>query len=219
MNVLPPAGPERRRLFVLLALLAAVGIYAYFNYFRTDTVPSAPTHNARQTSNPIDGLLSTTPQPRPGSRAALAGASDNQMPQALRLDRLEEQLPAEPEAGGRNLFRFGVPPPPPPPPRPTTPEVIVPQAPPPLPQIPPIPLKYVMFIKVQEGKNIAHLVDKNGVMFQAVEGDTVDGRYKLLRVTPTSVEMEYYNAAAQFPPDRFQPGTGRRQIPLTGGGE
>ena len=217
MNVLPPAGPERRRLFVLLALLVAVGIYAYFNYFRADTVSSQPTQNARQTSNPIDGLLKTTPQPRPGSRAALAGASDAQMPQALRLDRLEEQLPAEPEAGGRNLFRFGVPPPPPKPTYTPPPTPVGPVEPPPLPQIPPIPLKYVVYTKHPDGKNVASLLDKTGAIFQAVEGDIVDGQYKLLRVTPQSVEMEYHRAAQRFPPDRYQPGTGRRTIALNGG--
>jgi len=204
MKLLPPPGPERRRTFFLVALLAIVGVYAYYNYFRTDTVSSTPTTTARASSNPVDAVLKTTPQTKPGTKGALPGASDSQMPQALKLSEIENKLPEEPEAG-RNLFRFGVkyvpPPPAPPPPQPQAPVVV---GPPPPPPIPPIPLKYFSFTKMPDGRNVAWLVDKSGVVFQAVEGERVDGRYLLLKVTPTFVEMSY--------PD----GTGRRTIMLSG---
>jgi hypothetical protein len=212
MRLLPPPGPERRRTFFLIALLAIVGAYAYYNYFRADTVSSPPTTTTRASSNPTDAILKTTAQAKPGTRGALAGATDNQMPQALRLPELENRVPDEPEAG-RNLFRFGVKPaPPPPPPQPQAPVVVGPPPPPPgPPPIPPIPLKYFSFYTTQDGKNVAWLVDKTNAVFQAVEGDTVDGRYKLLKVTPKFVEMEYV-------PGTYPQGNGRRTIMLNGGG-
>jgi hypothetical protein len=127
------------------------------------------------------------------------------VPEALKLDQIENKVPDEPEAE-RNLFRFGQPPPPPAPP----PPVYVapppqPVGPPPPPPIPPIPLKYTGYYKdPSSGRNIAFLVDKSGTSFQAVEGQVVDGRYKLHRITPTSVEMSYLD------------GTGRRTIPMGG---
>ena len=63
-----------------------------------------------------------------------------------------------------------------------------------------------MHIKDFDGRDRAFLVDRSGASFQAVAGDVVDGKYKLYRVTATSVEMSWLD------------GTGRRTIPLNGGG-
>jgi len=65
-------------------------------------------------------------------------------------------------------------------------------------------LKYTSYMKDENGRNRAYLVDKSGAIFEAVEGQVVDGKYKLYRITPTSVEMSYLD------------GTGRRTIPLSG---
>jgi hypothetical protein len=65
-------------------------------------------------------------------------------------------------------------------------------------------LKYTMHIKDVDGRDRAFLVDKSGASFEAVAGDVVDGKYKLYRVTPTSVEMSWLD------------GTGRRTIPIGG---
>jgi hypothetical protein len=197
MKLLPPAGPERRRLFVLVALLAIVGVYAYYNYFRVDTVSSIPTQRTQATSNPVDALLKSTP-PRTGTRGALPGATDSQMPQALRLEELENRVPEEPEAGGRNLFRFGVPPPPPAPkmtPVPPPPPI---QTPPPgPPPIPPVPLRYYSYTKYPDGKDVAWLIDKNNRLLSGVAGDIVDGQYRLIKVTPQFVEMSYRDGSGR----------------------
>ena len=133
-------------------------------------------------------------------------AADSQIPEALKLAQFDEKVPAEPEAG-RNLFRFGVPPPPPPPP----PVKYVPPQPPPdpgppqPPPIPPVPLKYTVFMRDLDGRHRAFLVDPSGTVFQAVDGDVVDGKYKVHKVSPKSVEVSWVN------------GTGRRKIVLSGG--
>jgi hypothetical protein len=60
-------------------------------------------------------------------------------------------------------------------------------------------------MKDPDGRSRVFLVDRSGATFEAVEGQIVDGKYKLHRVTPTSVEMSWLD------------GTGRRTIPLNGG--
>jgi len=130
----------------------------------------------------------------------------------VRLAKLEQEWPA-PGESRRNPFTMAPAPPPPSatpsaPSKPVDAEPAAPAAPPgppPPPPIPPILLKYTMHIKDIDGRERAFLVDRSGASFQAVAGDIVDGKYKLYRVTPTSVEMSWLD------------GTGRRTIPLNGG--
>ena len=207
MSLMPPPGPPRRRLFVLLGLLAIATLALYYQWTGSETT-TTPVTIARTQAGPVDKLMNETtaaakPAQKPGAVAPLPGA---QVPEALKLDQLENKVPDEPEAE-RNLFRFGQPPPPPPPP--PAPVVIAPPpqpvGPPPPPPIPPVPLKYTGYMKDDDGRNRAFLVDRSGASFQALAGDVVDGKYKLYRVSPTSVEMSWLD------------GTGRRTIPLNGG--
>lgn len=150
---------------------------------RTAAPPRAPSGTGRQASAPRGDV----------------------MPQALKLAEME-QVPEEPQSG-RNLFRFGVKPPPPPPPYVAPPPT--PPPPPPAPAgPPPIPLKLTLVIPdpYSPGRNRAYLADpKSGVVFEAVEGAIVDGRYKLLKVGQSSVVMSYLD------------GSGQRTITLGGG--
>jgi hypothetical protein len=161
--------------------------------------------------SPVDAILNETsgpkPTQKPGSTVPAPGA---QVPQALKLDQLENKVPDEPEAE-RNLFRFGQPPPPPAP-APAPKPVYVPPpdpGPPPPPPIPPIPLKYTGQMKdPANGRIRGYLVDqRSGALFEVVEGQTtiVDGKYKIYRVTPTFVEISWMD------------GTGRKTLPLNGG--
>ena len=201
MNVIPPPGPQRRRLFVLLSLLAVAFVVLYYQWSSADPV-AAPVVSR---TNPVDALLNQPTTPKPITRAA-AGApgAGGQVPEPLKMAQLEK-VPDEPEAA-RNLFRFGAPPPPPPPP----PVVQVPQqqapvGPPPPPPIPPVPLKYTSHVQDPSGRLRAYLVDRSGRLFEAVAGDTVDGQYILHKVTKASVEVSWLD------------GSGRRTIPLNGG--
>lgn len=205
MSLMPPPGPQRRRLFVLLGLLAIASVVLYYQWTSSEAAP--PISIARSQVSPVDAILNQTatakPPQKPGAGAPLPGG---QVPEALKLDQIENKLPDEPQAE-RNLFRFGVPPPPPAPPPPViiAPPPVV--GPPPPPPIPPIPLKYTAQFKESDGRIRAYLVDRSGAVFEVFEGQTalVDGKYKLYRVTPTFVEMSW--------PD----GTGRKTIPLNGG--
>jgi len=205
MSLMPPPGPQRRRLFVLLGLLAIASVVLYYQWTGSET--AAPAVTTARPTGPVDRIMNETTAAKPGQKPApgapLPGA---QVPEPLKLAQLENKVPDEPNAE-RNLFRFGQPPPPPPPP--PRPVVVAPPpvdpGPPPPPPIPPILLKYSGYIKDPDGRERAFLVDKSGVSFQAVAGDVVDGKYKLYRVSATSVEMSWLN------------GTGRSKIQLTGG--
>jgi hypothetical protein len=69
---------------------------------------------------------------------------------------------------------------------------------------PPVPLKFIGFAKQGEGRLYAVLRDERGVYYGA-EGDVVEGRYRILRVTADAIEVSYVD------------GRGRTTIPLSGG--
>ena len=56
-----------------------------------------------------------------------------------------------------------------------------------------------------QSKKIAALTDSKGGVFRGMEGETVEGRYKILRIGVESIEMSYLD------------GRGRQTIRLTGG--
>jgi hypothetical protein len=119
------------------------------------------------------------------------------LPQKLRLAEMET-VPDEPQAG-RNLFQFGMRPLPPPPPAPPPPVITptpTPTGPPPPPPIPPVPLWLNTVITV-EGTLRAYLRDEAHHTFEGVEGDVIDGRYRLVKVGTGSVVLTYLNGTGQ----------------------
>lgn len=197
MKLLPAAAYERGRLLLLLGALAIAAI-VYWQW-PGDAVLVVPTATGPPpASNPAGGQTGPAAGLRPGSRASVA-TGGSQTPEPLRLAQIEE-IPDEPEAG-RNLFRFGVRPAPPPPPRVTLP----PPLPPPMPTGPPaVPLKLTGLMADPYGRARAYLKDASGAVFEAIEGQIVDGRYRLLKIGTLSVVVSYLD------------GTGQRTIILGG---
>ena len=194
MKILPAAGPERTRVTVLLALLAIAGT-AWYYMAGSQPAVQAPTTTGRTGANPPP-----VPRDKAGARPASPQAVKPTAPEALKLAELEK-VPDEPEAG-RNPFRFGAKPAPPPPSLPPPMPRPVEIAPPPPPPPPQVPLKLTSVIDDPYGKKRAFLVDASGSMFQAVDGDIVDGRYRLVKVEKASAIVEFYD------------GTGRKTIYL-----
>ncbi len=184
MKLLPPPGPERRRqLTWLIVLVGVVGALAWYEFGRPE--PAAPRAAA---SNPR-----TTAAAAQGSTA---------LPDPVQLDELGAST--EQPAPGRNLFRFGVHPPPPAPSMPVT-KPGPPAPPPPPPGPPPIALKFLGWIERPDIGKVATLKDPaSGALFQALEGQIVDGRYRLVRIGNESVVVAYLD------------GTGQRTIPVGG---
>ena len=184
---------ERRTQLVLGAVVLVLAVVGYLAWTGTSAAPAA-TSNARGTSTGTAqrGVVQTTEAP------------------AVHLDTLEQERP-KPGSAERNLFRFKPKAPPPPPPgasRPTTPGVPVAPAPSPPtgpPPPPPITLKFIGVIDRGAGQpKIAVLTDGVGPPIHGVEGGTVGGKYRILRIGAESIEMAYLD------------GRGRQTIRLSG---
>jgi hypothetical protein len=142
----------------------------------------------------------SNPTGRPGQAAATPEVVD------VRIELLQDErsAPAEPT---RNLFAFRqrVQPPPtrgeveePPP------QVVTPPQPTGPPPPPPILLKFIGVLETPGQGKVAILSDGRGNTFHAREGDTVDGRYKVLKIGTESVELAYVD------------GRGRQTLRLSG---
>ena len=104
----------------------------------------------------------------------------------------ERPKPVGPE---RNLFRFKPKAPPPPPPvAPGTGPGEAPPSPPPSgpSPLPPITLKFIGTVQKDGGRTtFAVLTDGQGPPMSGKEGDTIAGRYRILRIGVESVDMSY----------------------------
>jgi hypothetical protein len=122
----------------------------------------------------------------------------------LDLDRLQTEGGKLPESE-RDPFRFRTKPAPPPAAAKVQapPPAFVPQEPTGPPPPPPIPLKFIGIFTIR-GARVAAFSDGQGNTFTAKEGDSVEGRYRLLRVATDSVDLAYLD------------GRGRQTIRLTG---
>ena len=89
--------------------------------------------------------------------------------------------------------------------RPVRPEFVAPPVPTGPPPPPPITLRFIGLIEAppRTGR-VAMLSDGRGGLMYGREGDTVDGRYRMLRVGTDSIEMAYVD------------GRGRQTIRLSG---
>jgi len=175
---------------IVLAVLAVV-LLARWLFFSSGS-PSA----AATTAAPAVTEEPVAPPPHPTARVRGADRQKKNLPMVssldptLRFDWLSRSEDTKYEGSGRNIFRAQVDIPKPiapgatdhakkqPPPQPTGP---------PLP--PPIDLKFYGFAsKPGEIKKV--FLAKGDDIFIASEGDIVDRRYKVLRISPGSVEIE-----------------------------
>jgi hypothetical protein len=112
--------------------------------------------------------------------------AENSLDPTLRYDWLKASEDTKYQGAGRNIFRAEDPVIPKPIAKVQVQAPIVPQGPPPP---PPINLKFFGFAnKPGEAKKI--FLSQGEDVFIAGEGDIVDRRYKILHITPVSVEVE-----------------------------
>lgn len=182
--------PERRRLGILLSILALVSLVAIARYW-----PS---------SEDAAGVPGRAPVVRGGAGAAppaAVAAPD------VKLHALDAEPPPPDEDTQRDLFRFqtrrvpqasGAP-------RPSggAPAADRPAAPS-VPSLPPIAMRYIGLVEAPEqSQKIAILSDGRGI-YQGREGDIIEGRYRILRIGGESLDMAYLD------------GRGRQTIRLSG---
>jgi len=103
--------------------------------------------------------------------------------------------PSGDPSGGGGASRAVVPPP----------QAVAPAGPPLPPPLPPIPLRFIGLVDApSQAGRVAILSDGKGNVFYGKEGDTIEGRYRMLRVAPEAVELAYVD------------GRGRQSIRLSG---
>ncbi len=175
---------NRNKTLAAVGLMALALVLAVVRFF-----PSSPA-SAKSPGPPGEETGVTAPRRTPGSRS---GTSRRPLTMArsldptLRYDWLKASEATMYAGTGRNIFRAQIDIPKPIVKiRPPTPAPVVPQGPPPP---PPINLKFFGFAsKPGEPKKI--FLSQGEDVFIAGEGDIVDRRYRILRITPVSVEVE-----------------------------
>lgn len=176
----PGASPSRRPRTSLLVLLGIVlAIAAVFRM--KDSAAPGPS-----TSNPS----------RPQQQAAGEKFDPNQLD--VKVERLKE-TPPSPDDTERNPFRFQPKPQPPPPKEPRDgplPKVFAPPSPPPPTGPPPIPLKFIGVVEGPGIGKVAALTDCRRTI-QGVEGDEIEGRYRIVKIGEESLVIEYLDGSGR----------------------
>jgi hypothetical protein len=184
------ATKPRRQLLLLSVLVAVLLVLVWWN-FVVPPSPLAPTTAVGPARVPAGGVRG--PVNVPGQV------------EPLRLAVLTADKP-EPEGGERDPFRFGERPAPTPSggvDHPAATAAARPQAPAGPPPPPPITLKFIGLVDTSDQRKIAVLSDGQNV-FYGREGEVVEGRYRIERITAESIEMAWAD------------GTGRQLIRLSG---
>ena len=186
-------GAENRfKLIAALVLMAlAVILLGNFIFSGPGTPAAAPAATASSTAS------NAAPTPAPPIRAGrkAGGKKVDTAPRSLdpslRYDWLKASEDTKYEGKGRNIFRAEAEPPPRPVANGTTdhPVAVTPQPPPGPPPPPPINLKFFGFAN-RPGEPKRVFLSQGEDVFIAHEGDIVDRRYRILRISPTSVEVE-----------------------------
>lgn len=222
-------GAEPKKVAILAALLA---IAAYFFYQNFSEPGAAPTPSAPR-SRPAAAANPPAAEPAgPASARAAAGRREfrpslvppkdvdrSQIDPTLRVELLERLEKARFEGAGRNLFEFG----PVEAPKPKLPEPKIevreqakmvgpePPPPPPAPPVkqppPPIPLKFYGVALPLRGNDRRVFCLQGDEILTPSEGDLIQNRYRIVRITATSVLVEdtQYKHQQQVPIDQPPP--------------
>jgi hypothetical protein len=187
MNV---GAENRTKLIAAIALMTVAAVLVGRWLFTSGGEPAKASTPARPSVASV--LDESAPAAAAPARSNPNRPASRSLDPRLRYDLLKLSEDTEYKGSGRNIFeaQAEIPKPirngttdhaknvPPPPPAPTGP-------PPP----PPIELKFLGFAsRPGEAKRV--FLTQGDSVFIASEGDIVDRRYKILRITPTSVEVE-----------------------------
>ena len=189
-------GTENRKTVILAAVLGGVAILTAVYELMPTSSTIASTETATSSSN-LPAAAQEGVRPRPLGHHGAGSASDKKAPApqnldpTLQLQRLTIIEQIKYEGSGRNIFvsQAEVVIPKPIAPGAVGPNDPKPYVPPPVMAPPPIPLKFFGFAN-QPGEAKKVFLSKGEDVFIAGEGEIVDRRYKVLRISPTSVEVQ-----------------------------
>lgn len=222
-------GAEPKKVVILAALLALAGYLFYRNVLSGDLATSSSSTRARSPAPaPTAAQVADAPVRVAGPagkrefRPSLAPPKDadrSRIDPTLRLDLLVRLEKVRFEGAGRNLFEFGpVETAKPKLPEPkiqvkTEPKMIGPEPPPPPPAAPvkppppPIPLKFYGVALPSRGSDRRVFCLQGDEILTPSEGDLIQNRYRIVRITATSVLVEdtQYRHQQQVPIDQPPP--------------
>ncbi|MGA7403037.1 MAG: hypothetical protein WCC99_03275 [Candidatus Sulfotelmatobacter sp.] len=201
-------GTENRKTVIVAAVLGVVAILTVVYEF----MPSSSTIASTGTSTGVTaGSSSMLPRPAARHGTGTGAGKKERAPQSLdptlQLQQLAATEQIKYEGSGRNIFVAQA-------------DVEIPKpltqgatdvknaptyTPPPVPQQAPIPLKFFGFAS-QPGEPKRVFLIKGEDTFIAGEGEIIDRRYKVVRISPTSVDIQ--DVVGSGPP---------QSIPLTQG--
>jgi hypothetical protein len=187
---------NRTKLIAAVALgvvalgLAATRFSTFFSGGASDVTSASATHtlpSAAELSNqPAQPTARNNSRSRSTGRKA-SGASS--LDPTLHLDLLKASEDTKYEGTGRNIFRVFVEIPQPKAPVHTDTQQAQNQGPPPPPPPPPSNLRFYGFATSRPDGAKRIFLYKNEDVFVASEGDIVDRRYKVVRISPNAVEI------------------------------
>jgi hypothetical protein len=179
-------GTENRTKVIMAAVLGVVALLLLVRFLTSDSEPVAGSVSQAAPALPTSS--------RPAARRTAGGKAPRttaapSLDPTLRLDLLKDSEETKYSGSGRNIFTAASEPIPHPRSNGTTDKKKDVYTPPPPPQPPPITLKFFGFAsKPGEPKRI--FLSQDGDVFIASEGDIINRRYRVLRITGTSVEVE-----------------------------
>ena len=173
---------KKKLIFAVVLMVSAIVLFA-FRFF-----PSSTSSAATPVAVPTTADTSAGAHPaRTGKSGKKLNIAPRSLDPTLRYDWLRASEDTKYEGAGRNIFQVQVEIP-----QPVAPVVQqqqIAQGPPPQPPPPPINLKFFGFAsRIGENKKI--FLSTGEDVFIASEGDIVNRRYKVVRISPQSVEIE-----------------------------
>jgi hypothetical protein len=201
-------GAENRNTVIIAAVLGAIALFTIVYEF----MPASETNASTATSKPLSSAPGSILSRSSGHHGAANSGKKEKVPQSLdptlQLQQLAVIEQIKYEGTGRNIFvsqaeDVAIP-------KPLAPGTTGPNdgklyQPPAAAPAPPIPLKFFGFAS-QPGERKRIFLSKGEDVFIAGEGDVVDRRYKVIRISTTSVDIQ--DVVGSGPP---------QSIPLTQG--
>ena len=174
-------GTENKTKTAIAAGLLIVAAFALYNWMHSsDDAAAAPAASTAAVSS-----TGAQKSGKPGARKATNVVLAQSLDPTLRLDVLKSSEDVTYKGSGRDIFQSQ----PEPVAIPKEVKPVIPTGPPPPPPPPPIPLKFYGFSGNKSGPKQVFL-SKGEDIFVAREGQIIDRRYKILKIGPTSVEVE-----------------------------
>ena len=177
-------GTENKTKTAIAAGLVMVAAFALYNWIHSSDDPASAavtTSAAPSSTSPTATGKGGKASVRKGANALLAQSLDP----TLRFDVLKSSEEVTYKGSGRDIFRSQ----PEPVAIPQPVKKVIDTGPPPPPPPPPIPLKFYGFTGNKSGPKQVFL-SKGEDIFVAKEGQVIDRRYKIIKISPNSVEVE-----------------------------